>query len=96
METQQILALLVPAAGIVALAYAFLRARWVIKQDVGTDLMAEIAENIAEGARAFLKREYRVLFVFVASVAALLALVNVGRADSSWMIAVSFVTGAVC
>ena len=96
METQQILAFLVPAAGIVALAYAFLRARWVIKQDVGTELMAEIAENIAEGARAFLKREYRVLFVFVASVAALLALVNIGRADSSWMIAVSFVTGAFC
>ncbi|MCH8030725.1 MAG: sodium-translocating pyrophosphatase [Bacteroidetes bacterium] len=96
METQQILALLVPAAGIVALAYAFMRARWVIKQDVGTELMAEIAENIAEGARAFLKREYRVLFVFVASVAVLLAFVNLGRPDSSWMISISFVTGAFC
>ncbi len=96
METQQLLALLVPASGILALGYAFLRAQWVAKQDVGTDKMAEIAKDIADGARAFLKREYRVLVVFVAAVAALLAFANMGRADSSWMIAVSFVTGAFC
>lgn len=96
METAQLLALLVPLAGIVALAYAALRAQWVTKQDVGTDHMAEIAQHIAEGARAFLKREYRVLFIFVAAVAALLAFANMGRADSSWMIAVSFITGAFC
>ncbi|MDX1439532.1 MAG: sodium/proton-translocating pyrophosphatase, partial [Rubricoccaceae bacterium] len=96
MEIEQLLAPLVPAAGVLALAYAFLKAQWVKKQDVGTDQMAEIASNIADGAKAFLSREYRVLVVFVALIAAILAFANMGRADSSWMIAVSFVTGAFC
>jgi K(+)-stimulated pyrophosphate-energized sodium pump len=38
--------------------------------------MVEIAGYIAEGARAFLRREYRVLIIFVLAVAALLAVAN--------------------
>ncbi|WP_095509951.1 sodium-translocating pyrophosphatase [Rubrivirga marina] len=90
------LALLVPIAGVLALGYAFLRTRWVNAQPVGTDRMAEIAKDIQDGAAAFLRREYRVLAVFVVVVAALLLLANLGRSDSSPIIAVSFVVGAVC
>ena len=90
------LALLVPVAGVLALAYAFTRSRWVNAQPVGTDRMAEIAADIQEGANAFLRREYRVLAVFVMVVAGLLLVANLGRADSSPLIAVSFVVGAVC
>jgi K(+)-stimulated pyrophosphate-energized sodium pump len=90
------LALLVPVAGLLALGYAFLRTRWVNAQAVGTDRMAEIARDIQDGAAAFLRREYRVLAVFVVVVAALLLLANLGRADSSPIIAVSFIVGAVC
>ena len=85
-----------PLAGILALAYALWRARWVNKQDVGTELMAEISANIADGARAFLRREYRILAIFVVVVAALLAFVNLGNAASSPLIAFSFVIGALC
>jgi K(+)-stimulated pyrophosphate-energized sodium pump len=87
---------LIPVSGLVALAYAFSRARWVTKQDPGTPEMVEIAAAIAEGARAFLRREYRVLGLFVVVVAVLLAVANLGRTDSHWLIAVSFVTGALC
>jgi K(+)-stimulated pyrophosphate-energized sodium pump len=87
---------LVPVAGLLALGYAFLRTSWINKQDVGTERMAEIAGDIAEGAQAFLRREYRVLVVFVAAVAALLAFANMGRVDSSPLIAVSFIVGAFC
>ena len=87
---------LVPVAGVLALGYAYTRARWVGRQDVGTELMAEIASNIAEGARAFLRREYRVLVIFVIAVAALLAFANAAQERSSWLIAVSFVVGALC
>ena len=90
------LALLVPLAGVLALGYAFFRTRWVNSQPVGTDRMAEIARDIQEGAAAFLRREYRVLAVFVIVVAALLLLANFTRADSSPLIAVSFVIGALC
>nr|WP_094549263.1 sodium-translocating pyrophosphatase [Rubricoccus marinus] len=93
---ESLLALLVPLAGVIALGYAFLRSQWVNKQPVGTDRMAEIAGDIQEGANAFLRREYRVLAVFVVVVAALLLLVNLGREDSSPLIALSFIVGAVC
>ncbi|MGB0650617.1 MAG: sodium-translocating pyrophosphatase [Rhodothermales bacterium] len=87
---------LVPVTGVIALLYAFTRAQWINKQDVGTDVMAELATAIAEGARAFLRQEYRVLIVFVVVVAALLAFANAGQESSSWMIAVSFIVGAFC
>jgi K(+)-stimulated pyrophosphate-energized sodium pump len=87
---------LVPVAGLLALGYAFLTARWVGRQDAGNERMAEIAAAISEGARAFLNREYRVLVVFVVTVAALLVAVNLSNTQSSALVAVSFVTGALC
>lgn len=87
---------LVPLAGVIALAYAFARTQWIKRQDAGLETMQEIAGHIADGARAFLRREYRVLSVFVLAVAVLLAIANMGEEDSSWLIAVSFVTGALC
>ncbi len=87
---------LIPVAGILALIYAFFKARWVGAQDPGNELMQEIAGNIADGARAFLRREYRVLVIFVLAVAVILAFANSAQAASSWLIAVSFMVGAFC
>ena len=87
---------LVPVAGVLALLYAYTRAKWVGKQAPGNELMVEISDAIAEGARAFLRQEYRVLFIFVIIVAALLAFANSSQPGSSWMIAVSFIVGAFC
>ncbi|MGB5848553.1 MAG: sodium-translocating pyrophosphatase, partial [Ignavibacteriaceae bacterium] len=49
---------------------------------------------VRDGAMAFLKREYRVLAVFVFVVAILLAIANWNSPDSSPIIAISFVLGA--
>ncbi|WP_397546368.1 sodium-translocating pyrophosphatase [Rhodothermus marinus] len=87
---------LVPLAGLLALLYAFLRTRWISRQDPGTPEMQQIAAAIAEGARAFLRREYSVLSIFVIVVAVLLAIFNAQQPGSSWLIALSFVVGAVC
>ena len=57
--------------------------------------MGRIAESIANGAMAFLKAEYRVLAIFVAAVAIILA-VSADAETSSWMVAISFVVGALC
>ena len=81
-------------AGVVALLYAFVRARAVSRADVGTERMAEIAGYIQEGAMAFLAREYRVLSVFVAAVSVLLILGY--WAQGTRLIALSFVVGALC
>ena len=36
----------VPVAGLIALAFAYTKAKWVQKQDAGTDEMKEIARRI--------------------------------------------------
>ncbi|NRA03103.1 MAG: sodium-translocating pyrophosphatase [Myxococcales bacterium] len=82
------------ASGVLALVFAWFRARAVARADVGTERMAEIAGYIREGAMAFLRREYTSLLVFVVVVAILLAVANYERGTS--LVAVSFLVGAAC
>ena len=85
-----------PAAGVLALVFAFWKASWITRQDAGTREMQDIAQLIREGAMAFLAREYKVLAVFVIAVAGLLAVVNSqGRAGQTPLVAAAFVVGAV-
>ena len=51
-------------AGVIALVYAFILSGRVNKVGVGTDRMKEISSAIAEGARAFLFAEYKILAIF--------------------------------
>lgn len=85
----------VPALGVLALLFVFWRSSWVSKQEEGTERMQRIAKAIYEGAMAFLKAEYKILGIFVAVVAVLLA-VSANPVTSSWLVGVSFVLGAVC
>ena len=61
-----------PLAGIFALIFVALFARWVIKQDPGTPRMQEIASFIQQGANAFLRREFQTISYFIIGLAALL------------------------
>ncbi len=80
---------LVPVAAVIALLFAAYLAGKVGKQDAGTDRMKEIAGAIAEGARAFLMAEYKILIIFVV---VLFVLIGFGI---SWVTAVCFVIGAL-
>ncbi|MEM9545127.1 MAG: sodium-translocating pyrophosphatase [Bacteroidota bacterium] len=85
----------IPVFGVLALLYTFWKSGWVSKQDVGTDKMAKIADHIADGAMSFLKAEYKVLFIFVIAVAILLG-ISGNSAESSPLVALSFILGAIC
>jgi len=85
----------IPVFGLLALLYTFWKSGWVSKQDVGTEKMAKIAKHISDGAMSFLKAEYRILAIFVVIVAALLAWSGMTE-TSSWLVAVSFILGAIC
>ena len=85
-----------PLFGVVALIFVFLKSGWVSKQAIGNDKMARIAKNIASGAMAFLKAEYKVLAIFVAAVAVLLFFKGTNEVGSNGMVAVSFIIGAIC
>ena len=81
---------LVPVAAVLALLFAAYLAAKVSKQDAGTDRMKEIAGAIAEGARAFLTAEYKILIVFV-----VVLFVLIGIGVGSWVTAICFVVGAL-
>ncbi len=66
--------LIAPIAALISIVVGLYFYRYVDKQDSGTEKMQEISDAIRAGARAFLKREYTVLFMFVAVIAVLLLL----------------------
>ena len=78
------------AMGLVGLALAGLTYVYVKGQDSGSEAMGALAEQIHDGAMAFLRREYSMLAVFVALVAGLLA----------WLVslptAAAYLIGALC
>ncbi|HOZ72878.1 MAG TPA: sodium-translocating pyrophosphatase [Spirochaetales bacterium] len=90
-----IIAVLLAAAigGTIAIVYAVAKSRWIRKRSVGDATLERIAGYIAEGAEAFLRREYTVLVPFVALVALFLAVANSG---SLRLEALAFVLGALC
>ncbi|KEO72417.1 sodium-translocating pyrophosphatase [Anditalea andensis] len=86
---------LVPVFGILGLIVMAIKSRWVIRQETGDPNMVELAEHIAKGAMAFLKAEWKVLIYFVIIAGLILAWSGTLVPNSSWIIAVSFVIGAV-
>ena len=80
-------------AGVVALVFAFLKRRWIKRQDPGDALLQEIGAAIREGAMAFLAREYKVLGIFVVVATALLVGLN---QPGLRLVGLSFFVGAMC
>ncbi len=78
-----------PIAGIVALVFAYLLARYINTVEEGTDRMKEIASYIREGAMAFLTREYKALVIFSAVLFVVLGF------GINWETAGTFLVGAI-
>lgn len=85
---------LLPIIALVGLVFAFLKSKWILKQEPGNPTMQEISSYIQEGAMAFLRREYRVLAFFALVVAILLAISGLQEKNSSPLIGISFLAGA--
>ena len=56
---------LAPVLAVIALLFAGLKTSKVSKANPGNERMVEISGAIAEGARAFLFAEYKILVIFV-------------------------------
>ena len=85
----------IPSAGILALLFVYLKNNWVASKEVGSEKMGRIAKNIADGAMAFLRAEYKILSVFVILTAILLGFKGVSE-GTSYLVGVSFMVGALC
>lgn len=82
---------LAPIVGVIALLFAYYLSSKINKMDAGTDRMKEISTYIEEGAMAFLTREYRAIFVFIAALFLILVITPV----LGWKTAISFLLGAL-
>lgn len=81
--------IIAPIAGLLALVFAYYLAFQINKVPVGNERMKEISSYIQEGAMAFLRRQYRSLFIFGIILFAVLAV------GINWQTAASFVVGAL-
>ena len=85
---------IVPVASILALTFAFIFFRQMMKHSEGTDTMKRIASHVRKGALAYLKQQYKVVGKVVLVVAIILAILAfVFGLQNKWL-PFAFVTGA--
>ncbi len=82
----------IPAASVVALIFAFIFFKGMMKNSEGTDRMKEIAGHVRTGAMAYLGRQYRVVGI-VFAVIVVLFLVLVFFKIQNIFVPVAFLTG---
>ena len=83
--------LIVAGGSFLALGYALVKTAWIFGQPVENMRLKKIGGFVADGAMAFLSREYKVLVPFALLVTAFLAVANKGMLRYQ---AVAFVVGA--
>ena len=88
-----VLLYIILAGSLLALLYALLRSLWIYRRPIANEKLRVIGGHIADGAMAFLTREYRVLVPFILLVALFLALGN--KSTLRWQ-ALTFILGAAC
>jgi K(+)-stimulated pyrophosphate-energized sodium pump len=98
----------IPVAGLAAIAFALYLAWDVLRSDIGTEAMQEIAGTIFEGAVAFIRRQYRTIALLAVGGAVLIGLVialvegkqvadtNIYGAELGLRTGVAFLVGAAC
>ena len=93
MDTTSLLFYLVPAASLVALGFAFLFYRQMLRQDEGTPRMREIASYVRQGAMAYLKQQYKIVIIVFVVLAAIFAILAYGLGIQNGWVPFAFLTG---
>ena len=89
---EKLLVLLTFLGSIVALMFALITAKKVLKFEEGTPLMQKISASIREGANAYLKRQYTIVAIFFACMFVILcAMAAFGLL--TWFVPFAFITG---
>lgn len=97
--------ILIYAVIIISLLVIFYLVKYTFSQDTGTSQMQEISNYIKEGAMAFIKRQYKTIFILSILALLLIMLSNyLGNSSQNPSIAISislhtgiaFITGAFC
>ncbi|MBO5195018.1 MAG: sodium-translocating pyrophosphatase [Bacteroidales bacterium] len=84
---------LVPATAVIALLFAWLFFRQMMKESEGTATMKEIARFVREGAMAYLKQQYRIVTVVFVVLAIFFAILAYGFGVQNPWVPFAFLTG---
>ncbi len=93
MDNLQSLVIYAPAMGAISLLFALYLASKVSKADPGNEMMVKISGYIADGAMAFLRKQYSAVAIFVLIVFLVLLFLLPSKA---WQTAICYLVGAVC
>ncbi len=84
---------IVPASSVIALFFAFLFYKEMMKQSEGSAKMAEIASHVRVGAMAYLKQQYKVVGMFFVGITIVFAVMAYGfKVQNEW-VPFAFITG---
>ena len=85
---------LVPAAAVIALVFAYIFFRQMMKESEGTVTMKQIAQFVREGAMAYLKQQYKVVIIVFIVLAIIFAVLAYFGVQNSW-VPFAFLTGGL-
>ena len=80
------------AASVVALSFAYIFFRQMMKESEGTELMQQIAAHVRKGAMAYLKQQYKVVIIVFVVLAVLFGVMSIFGLQNSW-VWFAFLTG---
>ncbi len=83
---------LVPAAAVLALVFAYIFFRQMMKESEGNATMKRIAQFVREGAMAYLKQQYKIVVIVFVILALLFAVLAYFGVQNSW-VPFAFLTG---
>ena len=84
---------LVPAASIIALLFAWIFFRQMMKESEGSATMKEIAQYVREGAMAYLRQQYKVVLIVFFILAVFFAILAYGFKIQNPWVPFAFLTG---
>ena len=83
---------IVLVASVLALTFAFIFYKQMMKEDEGTDLMKKIAAHVRKGAMAYLKQQYKVVIIVFIILAAIFFVMSLADMQNKW-VWFAFLTG---
>ena len=84
---------IVPVGSIIALFFAYIFYREVMKQSEGTPAMVEIAQTVREGAMAYLNQQYKVVGVVFSLLCVIFLIMAFGLEAQNKVVPFAFLTG---
>ena len=89
---EKLIVILTFTGALLALLFAFIMSRKVLKFSEGTDLMKKISQSIRKGADAYLKRQYKIVIIFFGVMFVVLSVMAIFKLLTPY-VPFAFVTG---